>query len=135
MHNVDFPHNVPRRWINRVRATPGVAEVEPLVVGFSEMMLPDGGFEGVTVVGVEPASDLGRAWELVEGPARALDFPHGVVVDRHDDGKLRDPELGESREIGGRRARVVGKSEGVLSFLVTPYVFTTRRSCDRLHWS
>jgi len=126
MHNVDFPHAIPHRWINRIRATPGVAEVAPLVVGFSEMTLPGGGFEGVTVVGTEPGTELGRAWTLVEGNASGLETPHGVIIDRCDDEKLAHPKLGEIREIGGRRARIMGKSEGVLSFLVTPYIFTTR---------
>ncbi len=24
MHNVDFPRDIPRRWLNRIRSTPGV---------------------------------------------------------------------------------------------------------------
>ncbi len=125
MHNVDFPHPMPARWINRIRSIPGVQEAEPLRIYFSEMSLPDGNFEGVTVVGVREETELGRAYEIVEGPADALDYADGVIVDKCDDGKLFNPRIGEIREIGGRRVRVSGKSQGVLSFLVTPYVFTT----------
>ena len=28
MHNVDFPRDVPRRWIHRIRAVPGVRRAE-----------------------------------------------------------------------------------------------------------
>ncbi|MBN1911253.1 MAG: ABC transporter permease, partial [Pirellulales bacterium] len=28
MHNVDFPRDIPRRWVNRVRAVPGVRRAE-----------------------------------------------------------------------------------------------------------
>jgi putative ABC transport system permease protein len=125
MHNVDFPHGIPERWIHRVRSVPGVQEAEPMRIYFSEMNLPDGNFEGVMVVGVTEGTQLGRAYEIVEGPLDALTYADGVITDQCDDDKLYDPAIGEIREIGGRRARISGKSRGVLSFLVTPYVFTT----------
>ena len=125
MHNVDFPHHVPQRWIHRLRSVPGVARAEPLRIYFAEMSLPDGKYQQVMVVGVTEGSDLGRAYGIEEGPADALAYPNAVIVDQCDDSKLQSPSIGEFREIGGKRARVMGKSRGVLSFLVTPYVFTT----------
>lgn len=125
MHNVDFPHNLPLRWLHRVRGIHGVDEVEPLRIAFSEMSLPDGEFESVVVVGVSENTMLGRAYEVVEGPHDAQKFANGVVVDQCDDSKLGYPRIGEIREIGGRRTRITGKCHGVLSFLVAPYVFTT----------
>ena len=124
MHNVDFPPSIPSRWIDRVRSVPGVREAEPLRVASSEMSLPDGNFEGVMVVGVTEGSDLGRAYDIVEGPRDALQYTDSVIVDQCDNEKLFHPELGENREVGGRRAKIVAKCHGVLSFLVTPYVFT-----------
>ncbi|MCG8648365.1 MAG: ABC transporter permease [Pirellulales bacterium] len=124
MHNVDFPHGIPERWIHRVRSVPGVAEAEPMRIAFSEMSLPDGNFEGVMVVGISEGTELGRAYRIVEGHQDALEYSDGVIVDLCDNDKLVDPAIGERREIGGQRARVAGKSYGVLSFLVTPYVFT-----------
>lgn len=125
MHNVDFPHHIPERWIHRVRSIPGVEQAEPMRIYFSEMSLPDGNFEGVMVVGLKEGSDLGRAYEIVEGPEDALSYADGVVIDQCDDKKLFHPEIGETREVGGHRVKVAGKCYGVLSFLVTPYVFTT----------
>jgi len=124
MHNVDFPKDIPRRWLHRVRGCPGVAEAEPYLVGFSEMTLPSGNFESVVVVGTPDHSSMGKPWNLTAG---ALPFsrPHAVVVDLCDDDKLESPQLGEVREIGGKRAKVVGQTSGVLSFLVTPYAFTS----------
>ena len=101
MHNVDFPHVIPERWIHRIRSIPGVREAEPMRIYFSEMSLPDGNFEGVMVVGVKEDSKLGRAYEIVEGPADAISYTDGVITDQCDDEKLFDPELGEIREIGG----------------------------------
>lgn len=124
MHNVDFPHSIPTRWIHRVRSIPGVIEAEPMRIGFTEISLPQGGFESVAVVGVTEGSELGRAYDIIEGPENALDFPNSVIVDQCDDKKLASPEIGELREIGGRKVRITGKCRGVLSFLVAPYIFT-----------
>ena len=48
MNNVDFPHDIPRSWGQRIRALEGVARAEPYLVGHSVMTLPDGGFEQVS---------------------------------------------------------------------------------------
>jgi putative ABC transport system permease protein len=124
MHNVDFPRDIPRRWLHRVRGVPGVEIAEPYLVGFSEMTLPSGNFESVVVVGVPRDSLLGRPWNLQAG-SLPFDRPNGVVIDICDADKLEFPQLEELREIGGRRARVVGQTHGILSFLVTPYIFTS----------
>jgi len=124
MHNVDFARDVPRRWLHRIHAIPGIKRVEPYLVGFSEMTLPSGNFESVVVVGVARDAEMGQPWNLQSGQL-PIDRPHAVVVDGCDDDKLEQPGIGELREIGGRRARVVGRTQGVLSFLVTPYVFTS----------
>ncbi|MFG0290400.1 MAG: ABC transporter permease [Rhodopirellula sp. JB044] len=125
MHNVDFPHDIPERWIHRIRSIEGVQEAQPMRIAFSEISLPNGGHEGTMIVGLKPGTDLGRAYEIQQGPQEALDHVDGVVVDVCDDAKLMDPEIGSVREIGASRAVVSGKCYGVLSFLVTPYVFTT----------
>jgi putative ABC transport system permease protein len=125
MHNVDLPHSIPERWIHRVRSVPGVAQAEPMRIGFADMSLPNGDFEGVTVVGLTKETDLGHAYQIVEGPADALGYTDAVIVDRCDDDRLQHPAIGDVRGIGGQRARISGKCYGILSFLVTPYVFTS----------
>lgn len=125
MHNVDFPRDIPRRWVHRVKAVPGVAQAEPYIIGHSVMTLPDGGFEPVLVVGSDPATLLGNAWRIVEGRADDIRKPDGVIIDTCDADKIGNPDVGDLREIGSQRARIVAKSEGILGFLVTPYVFTT----------
>ena len=124
MHNVDFPHSIPERWEHVVAGVPGVSEVEPLRIAFGEFTLPDGGFENVVIVGVPRDAKLAKPFKIVEGPPDALNVHDAIVVDDCDHKKLADPQLGELREINRRRVRVTGKSHGVLSFLVTPYVFT-----------
>jgi putative ABC transport system permease protein len=125
MHNVDFPSDIPRRWVDRIRTVPGVQRAEPYLIGQTDMTLPSGKFEGVTVVGVQPGSLLGNAWNESHGRLDAIRQADGIVVDDCEAEKLEFPRLGEVREINGRRARIVGMSHGIMGFLVTPYVFTT----------
>ncbi|HTN74965.1 MAG TPA: ABC transporter permease [Pirellulaceae bacterium] len=124
MHIIEYPRDIPRRWVYRVRPIPGVKRADPYLIGFTDMTLPDGGFEGVAVVGVDRHSQLGRAWNLQEGPSDALQQTDGIVVDVSEDFKIAYPKLGEVREVGHKRARVVGKSHGMMGFQVAPYVFT-----------
>ncbi|WP_372725887.1 ABC transporter permease, partial [Novipirellula sp.] len=109
----------------RIRSIDGVQDAEPVRIGFGEISLPDGNYEGVNVVGVTEGTDLGRAYEIVEGPADALSYADAVIVDQCDSQKLQHPAIGDLREISGKRVRISGKSHGILSFLVNPYVFTT----------
>jgi len=125
MHNVDFPRDVPRRWIHRVRAVPGVRRAEAYLVGFADMTLPSGGFEGVVVVGVDRASLLGGAWNVAEGRPEDVLENDAILLDQCEDAKLEYPQVGDVRELNHRRARVAAKTHGVMGFLVAPYVFTT----------
>ena len=124
MNNVDFPQDIPREWVHRIRGVPGVSAAEPYIVGHSVMTLPSGGFEQVLVVGCDPNSLLGGASVVVEGDPFQVREPDAVLLDAGDLDKLEYPAVGEVREIGRQRARVVGLTEGLLGFLVTPYVFT-----------
>jgi putative ABC transport system permease protein len=134
MNNVDFPHDIPRSWEQRIRSVDGVARAEPYVCGHSVMTLPDGGFEQVLVIGCDPASRLGGINGQASRDADRLREPDGILVDVYDAPKIGNPRVGDVREIGQRRARVVGFTEGVLGFLVTPYIFTTLdRAADFLH--
>ncbi|MHB1038344.1 MAG: ABC transporter permease [Pirellulales bacterium] len=125
MHNVDFTEDIPRRWLYRIKTVPGVKAAEPYLLGWSNMTLPSGGFEGVVVVGCERMSLLGNAWNLSQGRADSILRTDGIIVDEWEGEKLEYPRLGEVREVGGYRARVVGMSNGIAGFLVAPYVFTT----------
>ncbi|TWT89717.1 outer membrane-specific lipoprotein transporter subunit LolE [Pseudobythopirellula maris] len=125
MNNVDFPHDIPRQWIHRVRSIEGVERAEPYVVGHSVMTLPSGGFEQVLVVGSDSASLLGGVSQLAVGDPQSIREPDAIFLDTGDLDKVENPQIGEVREIGRRRARIAGYTEGILGFLVTPYVFTT----------
>lgn len=134
MKNVDFPHDIPRSWEHRIRSVEGVTRAEPYIVGHSVMTLPSGGFEQVLVVGCDPASMLGTVSDEACLQRYKVHETDGVLVDARDAHKIENPQIGDVREIGRRRARIVGFTDGVLGFLVTPYVFTTiDRATNYLH--
>lgn len=126
MSNLDIGGFVPERWVHRLRKVDGVERADPYVVMFSQVSMRDGRFENVMLVGCEPSSLLGNAWRMAEGDPRAiLGHPEGILVDRCDLERLGNCKVGDFREIGGHRARVVGMTDGITGFTTNPYVFTT----------
>jgi putative ABC transport system permease protein len=125
MNNVDFPQDIPRRFVQRIRSIEGVKYAEPYLLGHSVMTLPNGGFEYVLVVGCEPATLLGAAMPMPGSDPDSIRQADGILVDVYDTHKIGSPKLGEIREIGRRRARIAGFTQGIVGFLVTPYVFTS----------
>jgi putative ABC transport system permease protein len=124
VHNIDFPLDIPRRWMHRIRAVPGVAIAVPYIIGYGNMTLPSGGFEGVVIVGCDRKTLLGGPWNMDQGSASDLRQTEGIIIDHYEEAKLEYPAMGAIREISGRRARVVAKSRGIVGFMVNPYVFT-----------
>jgi putative ABC transport system permease protein len=102
-----------------------VERVEPYIVMPAAIAMPDGTTERVVVVGSDAASLLGNAWVMAEGDPAAIRQPDGILVDVCDTSRLGDCRVGDVREINGRRARVVGMTQGIVGFTTNPYVFTT----------
>lgn len=114
----------------RALATPGVARVEKRVVQFGQWKRPDGAQEGVLLVGFEPAGVLGRPWNVVAGDVGALEQADTVFVDELYADKLGVTHLGQTAEIGGYRARVVGFTRGIRTFTTAPPVFTSFKNAQ-----
>ena len=128
MKCIDVMFPIPERWAHRLRGLEGVERAEPYVLGYAPVTLADGRSELATVVGSDAASLLGNAWAMAEGRADAVRRPDGVLIDRCERKALGNCRLGGTIEINGRRARVVGFTDGIVSFSTTPFVFTTREA-------
>jgi putative ABC transport system permease protein len=122
---VDVATPLDERCRFQALAVPGVQSADPFLVAFASWLRPSGGAESVLVVGVKPRSRLSGPWNLVEGSTADLERPGGVIVDRLYAGKLGVTKLGETVEINGKRARVVGFTRGIRTFTQSPYVFTS----------
>jgi putative ABC transport system permease protein len=132
VHNVDFAKDIPRRWLQRIEGLPGVAQAAPYRIGYQMMNLADGKYEIVNVVGVESRSLLGNAWTIHDGNSDEIRHPNSIIVDICDQDKIGAAEIGDEREIGGVQGRVVARSEGILGFVVTPYVFTSLQTANAM---
>ncbi len=118
------------RKLNQARAVPGVADAEKIIVHWTGWKRHDGGQESVQIVGVNVDSPLERPWNLVAGRVEDLKSPDAVILDELYKQKLGVTALGETFEVGGHRARVVGFTHGIRSFTTSPYVFTTFKNAQ-----
>ena len=112
----------------RFRALPveGVAEVTPVLIGFTYWRKPSGGSSTpVFLVGVQPGTAGLQPWNMVEGSLGDLWTPDAVAIDQSYFDRLGVTRLGEYGEIGNQKARVAAVTKGIRSFTTTPFVFTS----------
>jgi putative ABC transport system permease protein len=105
-------------------AVQGVSEAVPVVIGFTQWVVPSGGTTPVFIVGSSPDDGGLRPWNVVEGNLDALAAPHAVAIDQTYFGRLGITGIGDSTEIRDQTARVMAITSGIRSFTTTPYVFT-----------
>jgi putative ABC transport system permease protein len=110
----------------RALAVPGVAEVTPVLIGFTYWRKPDGkSSTPVFLIGSQLGNGGLQPWNLIEGSINDLAKPQAVAIDRSYFDRLGVSELGDSAEIGDQKARVAAVTKGIRSFTTTPYVFTS----------
>jgi putative ABC transport system permease protein len=109
---------------DRLLAIDGVAEVVPLVVGFSAWSLPDGAMTPVVVVGSDFTAGGLPPWNVVDGTAQSLTAPGTVAIDRSYYDRLGVSAVGATAQIRGMPVKVGAVTDGIRSFTTTPYVFS-----------
>jgi putative ABC transport system permease protein len=113
-------------------ATPDVVSAVPLVTAFTDWRKPTGGSTLVVVIGAD-AEDGGLApWNVVEGDVSGLGVRDAVMVDKTYLGELGIAGVGDTAQVGASRVRVTGLTDGIRSFTVTPFVFTTLNRARQL---
>jgi len=120
---IGFP--LSERKLYPIRSVPGVAKAARYIVKFTNWRRPDGAQKNVEVIGFEPEIGLGSPWGVVAGSIGDLTPQDTILVDQFYARELGISHLGESVEINGYRARVVGYTSGIRSFTTTPFVFTS----------
>ena len=118
------------RKLYKVLATPNVAEATKNIVQFGTWKRPDGAETGVEIVGFDLKSEMLRPWNVVEGDCEALREPDAVMVDQLYKEKLGVSKIGETVEIRGYKARVVGFTNGIRTFTTSPAVFTSFKNAQ-----
>jgi putative ABC transport system permease protein len=106
-------------------ATPGVLTATPLVVSFTDWRKPSGGTTLVVVIGSDYEDGALAPWNVVAGDVSGLGARDAVMIDKTYLEELGLNGVGDTAQIGASRVRVTGLTEGIRSFTVTPFVFTT----------
>jgi len=104
---------------------PGVAKAVPLIVSFTDWRKPKGGSTLVVIIGADAEDGGLTPWNVVEGDVSGLGARDAVIVDKTYLSDLGVEGVGDTAQIGSSRVRISGLTDGIRSFTVTPYVFTT----------
>ncbi|MFM7083809.1 MAG: ABC transporter permease [Hyphomicrobium sp.] len=118
-------------------ATPGVANVEDMVVSFARWRKIETGTTNVRstnilIIGSTPESDAPLPWNIIEGSRKALEAPNTVAIDQSYFPELGIVALNEFGEVNGVRVKVVASTKRVRSFTTLPFVFTNIEQARRL---
>ena len=130
--SVDMPGMILERWRFQALSVPGVTAADPYIHQYANLKRPDGGTEMVLVVGFDRTSGRGGPPDVVEGDVADFAVPDGVVVDRLYVEKLGIERIGQVLEINGKRARVIGFTDGIRTFTQSPHVFADIRTAGHL---
>ncbi len=119
---------------NLLASHPCVRDVRALVYGFVFIRKPNGTRDNALVVGAEPRAEHVMPWALVEGNAQDLAHPLRVSVDRTDLAKLQldNAPIGATFEVNNQRVTVAAVTQGIRSFTLMPYLFTSITNARRL---
>jgi putative ABC transport system permease protein len=131
---IDYAQVVSVAPRNLLRSHPCVADVRSVVYGFAITQVASGTRSSALVVGVEPRPGRVTPWSVIEGEPADLEHPLRVSVDRTDLAKLQLPgrPLGKSFEISSRKVTVAVMTDGIRSFTLSPYLFTSMTNARRL---
>ena len=122
--NFEDPSLLDERQRFRALSVKGVADVAPILIGFAQWRLPGGGTTPVFVIGSDTKGPGLRPWNLIQGTLDALSIPNAVAIDQSYLDRLGSKGLGDTAEIGSRKAQVLVVTQGIRSFTTTPFVFT-----------
>lgn len=118
------------RKLYQVLGVEGVERAEKQIIQFGDWKKPNGAVEGCLLVGFDIRQEMGAPWNLVSGSIADLEQPDAVIVDELYQEKLGVTEIGQTVEIRGRRARIVGLTRGIRSFTTSPPVFTSFKNAQ-----
>jgi len=105
-------------------STPGVSEVEEMMVSFARWRKPEGGKKAFILVGLDWKNGGLKPWNLVEGSIDTLATPNTVAIDKSYFKDLGIEGNGSRAEINGQRITVGAVTKGIRSFTTLPLAFT-----------
>ena len=107
---------LPRDIVYKAKTLDGIAWAEPLVLGAASLSRPDGGTEGVSLVGTAYPNFAGGPWNIVAGSRDYLLRPGAVFVEDGERKKYGGANLGDIRELNKKRVVLSGFTWGLTPF-------------------
>jgi putative ABC transport system permease protein len=130
----DKLRSLPISYVNVVRSVPGVEWAVPLSSSLMPIVTPRGKFDICQLYGLDDATLIGAPSKMLEGSIRDLRREGGIIVDVYSangslanvtpDGEKKPLKLGDSLEINGKHAIVVGICKVTQGFYPQPIIFT-----------
>lgn len=131
----DKLRSIPIGYLDVVRGVPGVEWAVPLNSSLVPMVTPNGKFDMCLIYGIDDATLIGAPTKMLDGSIRDLRREGGVIVDSdsangslahvNPDGTRERLRIGQTLEINGKRALVVGICEVTPGFFPQPIIFTS----------
>ena len=121
--NVDFGNPFPETVFLRARGVAGVERADNAIVQFVNIQLPSGATENALVYGLSDPAYWNLPWKVEAGRAEDLNRGYNLMMDRSAVLRFGAFDVGDYRELGGRRCRIIGRSAEAESFTTTPIVF------------
>jgi putative ABC transport system permease protein len=114
----------------QVKSVEGVERATKQIVQFGTWKKPDGGDEGVMIIGFDLDGGMGEPWNLTQGKIEDLRQPDSVIIDELYAEKLQVTKIGQMVEIRGNKAKVVGFTRGIRTFTTSPAVFCSFKNAQ-----
>jgi putative ABC transport system permease protein len=130
--NLDFVHQFPESNLYRARSVPGVARADNLILSFMQVSLPSGAEETAIVYAMEDLRGWGMPWRVTAGNLDDLKRGAFVMFDESAAKRFGPVQVGDYREVMGRRLKVIGTSREAKSFTTTPLGFMDFRRAQEL---
>jgi putative ABC transport system permease protein len=130
--NIDFSHTFTETRVDRVRSIPGVARADNLIIWFMQVNLPSGAQEGTEAYGLEDFSAWNIPWKVTDGNVDDLHRGDYMMVDQSAVKRWGTFQVGDYREVLGRRLEIIGRTKEALSFTTTPIAFIDYRLVQQI---
>jgi putative ABC transport system permease protein len=114
----------------QVKAVEGVERATKQIVQFGTWKKPDGGDEGIMIIGFDLDGGMGEPWNLTQGKIEDLRQPDSIIIDELYAEKLGVKNIGQTVEIRGNKAKIVGFTRGIRTFTTSPAVFCSFKNAQ-----
>jgi putative ABC transport system permease protein len=127
----DDPSLLTGREKYNVLSTPGVQDVQEMVVSFASWRKPSGGKKAFILVGLDTQRGV-EPWNIVEGSPAELRAPNALAVDKSYLKDLGIDGIGAHAEVNQQRVQITALTGGIRSFTTLPYGFTSIANARKL---